>query len=357
MNCFKNFRINLPTISIIGLCIILTSCKKEYDLPSTSSDNAKMAMIASVGLPPPIIAWLKGPIIPIVDQHGLAMPNVYDAFGFGINGKGYIGGGLNYFGHTGTTWQYDTLTHSWSQAANFPGSNDMLATTFAINDNGYVCTGGGNGSKENWQYNQLTNVWTRKADFAGPSRFGAVGAAINGKAYVGLGTNSDNSNLPDSKDWWQYDPVTDSWTRKADFPGTARQYSIAFATNNKIYVATGYHFNRNTHVASYFNDLWQYNPTNDTWTQKADIPAVGRAFAVGFSTFTNKGVVATGDANDYLLNDCWQYNPSNNSWFQLPNVGGGVRAFASGFTLGNTIYIGTGDGAVSNDFWGLRLNP
>ena len=339
-----------------GLYIVISSCKKEYDL-TTTPDNAKISMSASVSLPPPIIAWLRGPNIPF-EQAGQNIHGVWHTFGFAINGKGYIGGGLdNYFGSTGATWQYDTLTRSWSQVAKFPGYNSILAPSFTIGSNAYVCTGGGTATKENWQYNQLTNVWTRKADFPGPSRFAAVGAVANGKAYVGLGVNGDNINLPDTKDWWQYDAVTDSWTRKADFPGTRRSYSVAFVINNKVYVATGSHHDQSTNSTTYFNDLWQYNPANDTWTQKANMPALGRSDAVASYVFENKGVVATGYNNDNLLNDCWEYNPSNNSWFQLPNVGGGGRAYASAFSLGYTFYIGAGQSNFVNDFWGLTLNP
>jgi N-acetylneuraminic acid mutarotase len=358
MTYFKKLRLSNWIFSVLTVSILISSCKKEKTIPSAAS-NEKLSTANDVGLPPPIVGWGRGPDIPIVDQQGNPVNGVAYAFGFAIGGKGYIGGGLSNPVSPGTTWQYDTLTRAWSQVANFPGHNYMIAATFVIGNNAYVCTGGPNGSKENWQYSQLTNVWTRKADFPGATRFAAVGTAINGKGYVGLGVNCDNVALPDTKDWWEYDPTTDTWTRKADFAGTRRDYAVSFAINNKGYVATGHHYNSNTSSHEFYNDLWQYNPANDSWMQKADMPGQARWNAVGVNAFINKGVVATGSAGlgaHSDLNDCWEYIPSSNSWFQLPNVGGGPRSNAAAFAIGLTLYIGTA-GSTPNDFWGLTINP
>jgi N-acetylneuraminic acid mutarotase len=334
---------------ILIVSIAIASCKKETTNSATAF-NEKLSTANEVVLPPPIIGWGRGPDIPIVDQQGYPVNGDAYAFAFAIGGKGYIGGGYVYPQHARPTWQYDTLTRTWSQVANFPGANDVEAATFVIGKLAYVCTGGQHGSHENWQYSQLTNVWTRVADFPGANRIGAVGVAINGKGYVGLGANTDIGG--DLKDWWEYDPSINTWTRKNDFSGTERNYGVAFAINEKGYVATGHHWNG---LDNYYNDLWQYNPVNDKWVQKADMPGYGRWYAVGVNAFINNGVVATGRSGTTILNDCWEYFPSSNSWFQLPNVGGGPRSGAAAFAIGNTLYIGTG--GISNDFWGLTINP
>lgn len=51
--------------------------------------------------------------------------------------------------------------------------------------------------------------WTQKADFAGASRFQAVGFSIDGKGYIGTG-----SDVSRKRDFWEYDPSTDTWDRK-----------------------------------------------------------------------------------------------------------------------------------------------
>jgi len=365
MNTRSSKQLSNYFLLIALISLLIFSCQKQNTLSTTSLNN-KTASANSVGLPPPIIAWLKGPNVPFFDTFNEPVNGVHDAFGFGIGGKGYIGGGyVETVGSAGfqsnQLWQYDTLTHSWSQGANFPGNNARFAPSFVIGNDAYVCTGGANATKENWQYDQTANAWTRKADFPGYQRFYATATTINNKGYVGLGVETFHDPYPDTKDWWQYDPTSDSWSRKADFAGGKRDGSASFTINNKGYISCGHNFNENTKTHTYYNDLWQYNPTTDSWSQKAFLPSSDRMNAIGLSAFINKGVVMTGWGTNGALNDCWQYNASTNSWSSLPNVGGGPRYFGAGFSLGNTIYVGTGfvntQPGETSDFWGLTVNP
>ena len=56
-------------------------------------------------------------------------------------------------------------------------------------------------------------VWTQKTDFGGGNRFGAIGFSIGLKEYIGTGWDDNGFK----KDLWEYDPANDSWTQKADF--------------------------------------------------------------------------------------------------------------------------------------------
>ena len=40
-------------------------------------------------------------------------------------------------------------------------------------------------------------------------------------------------------DFWEYDPATNTWTQKADFGGTARQYATGLSIGSKGYIGTG----------------------------------------------------------------------------------------------------------------------
>ncbi len=55
-----------------------------------------------------------------------------------------------------------------------------------------------------------------------------------------------------------------TWTKKADFGGTARNVSVGFSIGSKGYIGTGYD------VSPFAKDFWEYDPTANTWTQKAD---------------------------------------------------------------------------------------
>ena len=41
------------------------------------------------------------------------------------------------------------------------------------------------------------------------------------------------------KDFWEYDPTANTWTQKADFGGTARKNAVGFSIGTKGYIGTG----------------------------------------------------------------------------------------------------------------------
>jgi N-acetylneuraminic acid mutarotase len=117
--------------------------------------------------------------------------------------------------------------------------------------------------------------------------------SINNKGYVGTGYDSKYL-----KDFWQYDPDTDTWTQKTSIGGSKREDAACFVINGKGYLVTGYD-------NGYQDDLWEYNPASDAWTEKREITnisdesyddnyttIIGRN-KVGFS-INGKGYLATG---------------------------------------------------------------
>jgi N-acetylneuraminic acid mutarotase len=103
------------------------------------------------------------------------------------------------------------------------------------------------------------------------------------------------------------------WTQRASFPGVARSRSVAFTIDNKIYVMGGY-----TSTGGIKKDVWEYDIATDTWHQKNDFPGPERYAAVAF-VIDGNGYIATG-ANDFgYLDDLWQYYPPADHWTQ--NIG------------------------------------
>lgn len=360
--------------ALLSLCLILTiiSCNKNDNTPQITSKNR----INDVGTPPGFIAWVKGNDIPIRDEIPGDIPfGRYAPFGFTINSKGYLGGGINITGF-GTAedgrdfWEFDPVTNTWSQKADYPGSPLMFTANFVIGSKAYVCTGSTTTSpiysKENWQYDQLTNTWTRKADFAGVEHTKCTAFTSAAKGYLGLGTAITQNTSFGTKDWWQYDPIADAWTRKSDFPGGKREGAAGFVIDDKGYVCSGYF--RSNGSDTWYNDLWKYNPSTDTWTQKADFPGTARHYAVSYSAMS-KGFIATGVGPSILvnqttlLNDSWEYDATSNNWYTLPSIGGGGRYASAGFAIGNSLYIGGGTAdyftpsSMRKDFWSLTFSP
>ena len=157
------------------------------------------------------------------------------------------------------------------------------------------------------------------------------------------------------KDFWEYDPSTDTWTRKADFGGSPR-VAIGFSIENKGYIGTGYSYNGQTQV---YSDFWEYNPQLDLWKRKADFGGGPRGLASGFSLAQN-GYIGCGlDVNNNYYKDFWEYDPVPDKWSVKAQYPGVASIFMIGFSTTNYGYFGTGetaDGSTTNEFWQYTPN-
>ncbi len=202
--------------------------------------------------------------------------------------------------------------------------------------------------------NFAQDTWTQKTDLPGTARWGSLGFSIGTKGYIGTGFCNDGTTMFDAKDFWEYDPGTDTWTQKADVGGTVREQAVGFSIGLKGYIGTGMDFSVN---AIFLNDFWEYDPSTNIWTQKANFGGAARAGSVGFSIGT-KGYIGTGYCNDgtteFYTKDFWEYDPGIDSWSKLADFGGTARGSATGFSIGTKGYIGTGGDNVTifmKDFW------
>ena len=149
-----------------------------------------------------------------------------------------------------------------------------------------------------------------------------------------------------SSKFWEYDPTVDKWTSKADFPSNPRYRTVGFAVGGYGYIGLG------QDTLSYYKDFWQYNPSTDQWTKKADYPGLGSASLLGFilGDFIYAGC---GADSTHVYSDFWQYNPSSDKWSRKTEFSGDSRCGTIGFSIGHCGYFGCGTGLNGdfNDFW------
>ena len=122
--------------------------------------------------------------------------------------------------------------------------------------------------------------------------------AIGSYGYIGTGYN--NTYLTD---FWQYDPVANTWTQKANYGGAPVANTAGFATSYYGYIGTG-----DDQYGTKYNDLWKYNPNTNQWTQMTNFPGTARQWAVGFS-INGYGYLGTGLAQSGDENDFWRFTP------------------------------------------------
>ncbi|HIP36476.1 MAG TPA: T9SS type A sorting domain-containing protein [Crocinitomix sp.] len=279
------------------------------------------------------------------------------AVSFSINGKGYVGTGVD------TTemvrrdfWSYDPTLNTWTQVADFGGIARRNAIAFAINNKGYVGTGMshaesalGSTLADLWEYDPDLNTWIQKANF--PANFGqgiyfATAFAVNNKAYI-CGGKRGPADYTD--EMWEYNPLTNSWIQKSPFPGGVRYQHCSFSIGDRGYVGLG------IDLDIYRKDLWEYNPASDTWAQKSDFLGSERG-AVSTFSFNHRGYICLG-SDGGLKKDLWEYNPYDNSWSIRAPFGGSARKNAISFVIGDTAYVGTGKGVTGKKMSFYAYHP
>ena len=239
-----------------------------------------------------------------------------DAVGFSIGNKGYLGTGSSFFPtvYYKDFWEYDPDLNTWTQKSNFGGTARDVAIGFSIGNRGYIGTGyDGNAKKDFWEYDPVLDTWTQKLDFAGGFRTGAVGFGTANKGYVGTGYLGDTNY----QDFWEYNPVLNTWVQKANFGGGTRYDAVGFSIGSKGYIGTG---SASNFFPSWTKDFWEYNVETNTWTKKANFGGTVRDNAVGFSIGTS-GYIGTGYASGGIFrNDFWEYHTQCNAFTAYPDA-------------------------------------
>lgn len=244
--------------------------------------------------------------------------------------------------------QAKAQAYAWESRAPMPAPR-WGCGTFVTNGLAYVLGGRSNGIDypQMWAYNPISDTWEQKANFPGTPRKQATVFAINGKGYYGLGNTGTSTFL---NDFWEYDPVMNSWTQKASFPYGARYNTWQFVLNGIAYVGGG-----NSAGASgpFLADAFIYNPVTNAWATSTPIPDAGRHGAIGFS-MDGKGYVVCGrETGLAFTQDFWAFNPTTSAWTTMTPFPGTPRSSPLVFVYYNDVVVGCGRDASVNyyDAW------
>ena len=285
------------------------------------------------------------------------LPNEYQGRNhpvtFAIDDTGYVlTGGREGGNLLADFYKYDATMDSWEQLPDFPGGARSYSYGLTYDEMGYVGFGVGTEGYFNdlWKFDPASETWTALSDCPCIGRAHPAFVAANNKIYVGLGSN--NGNL---KDWWEYDIATDSWNQKTDFPALERHHPYYFSIGDMVYAGFG-------HGSSIFKDLYEYNAASNSWTQMADLPAQGRVAGSQFS-FNGKGYIISGEGDDHghlPEGEFWEYDPQSNSWAQLPSHPGEGRWAPGTFIIDGKLYLTSGGVSSApfneKDLWEFDLS-
>ena len=300
------------------------------------------------------------PVISFIQKTSIPGTGRASAVAFAVNGKGYVTLGRNavYTDSLKDCWQYDPTLDTWTKKAAFPGIARVKAMAAVVNDKAYVGLGfnryegaySGGTLQDFWMYDPLTDSWSKKANFPSTATDASVSFVLNSCIYVGAGFNGSSY----TNEFWKYNTEQDQWSRLKDFPGLARMGAALCADDKHVYFGTGYR------VGNY-NDWWEYFPATDSWEQRKKLPNAGRENAVSFS-LNNRFFISTGRhfggdlTGGHLFSDILEYDAVRNVWYNRGDIPGGARENAIVFVIDGKGYIGQGenDTAILNDFWSFE---
>lgn len=231
----------------------------------------------------------------------------YHAAGFTIDDIGYVGTGR--ISPSGSVlvkdfFRYNPVNNTWQQLTDFPGTGRRGAVGFAIDGYGYIGTG--SGAEDMYRYDPSTDSWTQIANVPGGARMSAIGFELDGYGYVGTGYRY--SQGWSSTDFYKYDPTTDTWTQIADVGidpvegPLPRMESCGFGLNGKGYVITGVTISSGDN----YKDFWEYEPASNQWTRLEDFPGTARRYLS--ATIMNGYAYVGLGTNGTNFKDFWRYD-------------------------------------------------
>ena len=187
------------------------------------------------------------------------------------------------------------------------------------------------------EYDPATDTWTRKADM--PTARGWIqpsNSVVDGKIYV-IGGWYDNITISTVE---EYDPVTDTWTRKTDMPSP--RWGLATCTvNGKIYAIGGA-----TGSSTGLNVVEEYDPATDTWTRKADMPA--RLWGLCANVVNGKIYALGGRPGLTAIPNVYEYDPATDTWTRKADMPIDTSQMAS-VVLGDKIIV------IGGWFWSMHI--
>ena len=195
------------------------------------------------------------------------------------------------------------------------------------------------------EYDPVTDTWTPKAEMP-TARYGHFGGVVNGKIYAIGGFKREPVEGISTVE--EYDPATDTWTTKTPMP-TARGYHASCAVNGKIYAIGG--GIRTPDKVTILGTVEEYDPETDTWAKKADMPAPPRG---GFTcSAVNGKIYAIGGVLDFpfrtYTGSVEEYDPATDTWTTKTPMPA-ARGFHAASVVNGKIYVIGGSGSSQNTF-------
>jgi subtilisin family serine protease/N-acetylneuraminic acid mutarotase len=247
---------------------------------------------------PPAAPWVDLPVFPT---------SIMDNTVADLDGSIYSVGGVDGQDIVGKGFVLEPGSSEWKPIADLPEGREAAAGAF-IDGKLYVSGGWApnmRAQKTTYVYDPATDTWRRLAD--GPVIAAAAGRTVHdGKLYLVGGC----TNACDNTEVRRYDPATDTWESLAEYP-TPTSHLACAPLKGQIYCAGGV---RRGGIS--WKTTYAYDPVVNTWTRKADMPL--ELWGMAYTGSYDRLLVSGGINGNTLTNEGFSYDPDTDRWTRLP---------------------------------------
>ena len=269
------------------------------------------------------------------------------------------------------TWVFDPTSHVWTPLDPPHAPIARADSAFVYDSvNGLFYLFGGwaeypNGTiyrlNDTWTYSLALDRWTEVSTTPSPSPRSDVAIAFDPRAdaIVLFGGFSGTTYLGDT---WSFSPGAGRWTSVAPLslaPSARADGRMTYDNlTDQFVLFGGNNYSGPNLTFHHLNDTWSFRYGPSTWSPVAGSRSpVARDYAVqAFDPATGWVLLFGGYGNRTILNDLWAYNPSNESWWPLTSPAPPPPRFAGtgGFAVANSTLVivgGLGTNGLLNDTW------
>jgi N-acetylneuraminic acid mutarotase len=288
-------------------CAILAGCNDNNEPETATAPSAETPSLAVAAN-----SWVTRANIPSVQHQGFATAPVKNSAGQYV--VYVIGGATERGGSLSNNLAYNVATNTWNWKKPLP--TPLWQTNGAGVIGGKIYVSGGfesyfkNMRNYLYMYDPVANTWTRKANMPSNS-FSGVTGVLNNKLYVLTDCgDEDEACFPgrSGTQFYRYDPVTNLWTtlpppRRQDGSVVFHRYGTGGVIGGKFYVAGG---------PGARNELDVYDPATNRWTTRAPLPR--QRWLVAGGILQSKLYVIGGYDGAGFSRTVSVYDPATNRW-------------------------------------------
>ena len=148
--------------------------------------------------------------------------------------------------------------------------------------------------------------------------------------------------------FYEFYPSSNTWTRKADYPAAVRRGGTMFTIGTKTYLGLG-SSSKTLGIDDTDDSFYEYASTTNTWRRVADYPDkpdYGRRGGATAFIINNIAYVG-GGANNTGMVAFYSYSPGSNAWTKIHDFPD-ARFGATAFAIGNKGFISNGQAVLSS---------